>query len=440
MKVRASIAIFLVLAVLQISSATPLSAAESQDGPVATIAELEKEARARVGAKPRAELAAETSELFKDVESMESPDSNHIPNYLRAVAARPDAVKPLAHLVKTFLYSGEVRPEVKMGMGLRIAQIQNSPYVAAHMQRLLRASAHGQEVLQAIRSGNFDGMTPADHLALSYATLLTGDVHGVSDSDFQNVRGYFNDAQVVELTMTVCFFNYFTRFSEGLDLPVEPWVLDSSAKPQGESYQAPIARVALISDVEMDATSSTQANMKEAKAQSNGLGLGFANSMRAMLRAPELAQAWMAYGFGIRKNAAVGRDVLLQVSFAVSMANGCRYCTLHQVLGLHRLGVDPAKLLAMQKTDDVLTSRERVAVLFARKLTRAPASVTDDDYAKVRAEFGTDGALDVLLQTCTFAFMNRFTDGLHLPSEDEAIRVYREVYGSDWKQQVRQGN
>jgi hypothetical protein len=29
--------------------------------------------------------------------------------------------------------------------------------------------------------------------------------------------------------------------------------------------------------------------------------------------------------------------------------------------------------------------------------------------------------------------MNRFTDGLRLPSEDEAIKVYREVYGKDFE-------
>jgi len=29
--------------------------------------------------------------------------------------------------------------------------------------------------------------------------------------------------------------------------------------------------------------------------------------------------------------------------------------------------------------------------------------------------------------------MNRLTDGLRLPSEDEAVRVYRETYGSDWQ-------
>ena len=71
----------------------------------------------------------------------------------------------------------------------------------------------------------------------------------------------------------------------------------------------------------------------------------------------------------VREKETVGRDIKLQVSFAVSMANECRYCTLHQVLGLRRLGVDPGKLVAMKKDDSMLTPRELVAVQFARKLT-----------------------------------------------------------------------
>ena len=42
------------------------------------------------------------------------------------------------------------------------------------------------------------------------------------------------------------------------------------------------------------------------------------------------------------------------------------------------------------------------------------------------------------MQTGSFAFMNRFTDGLRLPSEDEAVKIYQETYGdgtykTDWK-------
>ena len=163
-----------------------------------------------------------------------------------------------------------------------------------------------------------------------------------------------------------------------------------------------------------------------------GWGIGMANSQRAMLRVPGIQAAWRAFGAGFREKASIPRDIQLQISFAVSTANECRYCTLHQVLGLRRLGVDPVKLQAMRKDDSVLTPRELAAVKFARKLTDRPAGITNEDYAAVKQAFGDAGALEVLLQTCTFAFMNRFTDGLQLPSEDEAVRVYLDTYGATW--------
>ena len=84
-------------------------------------------------------------------------------------------------------------------------------------------------------------------------------------------------------------------------------------------------------------------------------------------------------------------------------------------------------------TDDTaLTPRELVAVTFARKLTAEPSKMTDADYDALKAEFGERGALELVLQTCNFAFMNRFTDGLRLPSEDEAVRVYLETYGANY--------
>jgi alkylhydroperoxidase family enzyme len=190
-----------------------------------------------------------------------------------------------------------------------------------------------------------------------------------------------------------------------------------------------VPRIALVSDVEMEAVGKAVAAAKEQAASASGLGLGIANSQRAMLRSPEISAAWRAYGATVRAKSSVERSTLLQVSFAVSMANGCRYCTIHQVLGLRRLDVDITKLVAMKRDDTSLTPRELAAVRFARKITGDPLSGNPADYATLRAEFGEQGALDVLLQTCAFSFMNRFTDGLRLPSEDEAIRVYREVYG-----------
>jgi AhpD family alkylhydroperoxidase len=396
---------------------------------VTPLKDLQQQARSRESARPRVALLDSADPVFKGIETLEPASSDRIPNYLRALGSAPHTAQPFAHLVKTALYSGALEPEVKLAMALRISQLLDSPYVAAHTRRLLASTERGQGLLTILESGNFDSLAPSDHLAVNYAEWLTQDVHGVSNDDFRRVRGHFNDGQVVELTTTVCFFNYFTRFTEALRLPVEPWILQSKAEPAHGTYSAPIARVTLISDAEAKALAEFQ---ERAAKNSNGWGIGLANSMRSMLLAPEMASAWFGLGNSVREYDAVSREIKLQVSFAVSTANGCRYCTLHQVLGLRKLGVSPAKLMQMKKDDSALTLEERTAVLFARKLTRQPSSIEDADYQKLSDHFGVQGALEVLFQTCTFAYMNHYTDGLRLPSEDEAIRTYRETYGTDW--------
>lgn len=400
--------------------------------PIVSLAVIEKEAQKRTDAKPRVALAPVDAPVFTAGERFEPLGTGEIPNYLRALAALPKAVRPFAELVQAALYKGQVAPELKMAMGLRVAQINNSPYVAAHMLRLLRADERGRRMLAQVENNSPRG---ADALAFVYAESLTRDINGVSDADFQKTRGAFNDSQIVELTMTVAFFNYFTRLAEALRLPVEPWALAASAgqtRAATSSYQPPPARVGLISNEEIRAVGETVAAAKDPARQAGGLGLGVANSQRAMMRAPEFGLAWRAYGNAVREYATVNREMKLHVSFAVSMANGCRYCTLHQVLGLRRVGVDPAKLVAMKKDDAALSPRELTAVNFARKLTREPSGVGDADFAALQAEFAEQGALEVLLQTCAFSFMNRFTDALRLPSEDEAIKTYQETYGSDY--------
>jgi len=417
-----------VLSVSLLASAAPGLAATPS---ISTLAELESQARARVTAQARVPLASDTAAVFRGIDSLEPAGNTRVPNYLRALAVKPATVKPFAHLIRTFAYEGTLPPSLKLAMATRIAQVNRSPYGAAHLSRLLRATGpDGEALLTRLRANQIDLMTPADRLALRWAELQTQDIHGMTDEEFRQLRGYYSDSEIVELTFTVCFFNYFTRMVEGLGLPVEPWALDPAQTPAPApvvSRDRTPARVALLSDGEIDGSSDALRAARRPVAGNAGLGIGMANSQRAMLRVPALAAAWREYGAASGESL-VGREILLQVSFAVSMANGCRYCTIHQVVGLRRLGVDPTKLLAMEKDDAALTPREKKAVVFARTLTANPSSVTDADYATLKTEFQEQGALEVLLQTCNFSFMNRFTDGLHLPSEDEAVKVYMDVY------------
>jgi AhpD family alkylhydroperoxidase len=397
-----------------------------QSRPLTSLQNLAQQARARVTATPRTTLDAAVA-----VRSLGSPET---PAFVRALGAMPAAVAPMAALPEAVLFKGTLRPEIKAAMGLRIAQVNGSPYVATHMVRVLRGNERGKVLQSALEASALSRLSTTEQAALHYAEALSRTVN-IAPSDFERVAAVFNDSEIVELTMTVCFFNFFTRYTEALNLPVESWAVDDAmAWPDRPAPHPVKPRVALLADDEITAAAAALAQATDPAAQQarGGWGIGMANSQRAMLRVPGIQAAWRAFGTAFRDKATVPRDIQLQISFAVSTANECRYCTLHQVLGLRRLGIDPAKLQAMRKDDSVLTPRELVAVKFARKLTDRPSGISDEDVAAVKKEFGEAGALEVLLQTCNFAFMNRFTDGLQLPSEDEAIKVYQETYGASW--------
>lgn len=374
-------------------------------------------------------LAPENAAVFANLggEGLDDPASGRVPNYLRALAGpSPGAVQPFAHLFKTVLYGGTISPETKAAMGLRIAKADGSSYLAAHLTRILKTTERGRTLLSATGDSVED---EKDRIALRYAIDLTRSVHGVSDVEFAQARAVYNDAQLVELTAATCFFNYFARFCQGAGLSQEEWVKETpNALPKVAAESDDTARVTLASNAELQTAAKMITPSPEVK---KGLGIGIANSQRAMLRVPDIGDAWWSYGKAVREGAKLSREMQLQISFAESMANGCRYCTLHQVMGLRRLGVDPAKLVAMEKDDSALSPRELAVVTFTRKLAKTPAAMQESDLTTLRAALGDDReAYDALLQTCMFSFMNRFTDGLRLPSEDEAVKVYQEVYGA----------
>jgi hypothetical protein len=126
--------------------------------------------------------------------------------------------------------------------------------------------------------------------------------------------------------MTTAFFNYFLRYCEGANLPVEKWAVDEAvAKVTPTKFEWPAARVALVSDEQMQAATETLANAQAQARNPQGLGIGIANSQRAFLLVPDVTKAWRAYTATSREYNTVSREIKLHVSFAISMLNGCRY-------------------------------------------------------------------------------------------------------------------
>ncbi len=284
---------------------------------------LNQAAKTQQTVQPNVPLAPDNADFLQGADVLEA---GKIPNYARGLALLPKSAKPLAETFKAYLYDGTIAPETKMAMGLRIAQVYGSAYPAVHLQRLLRASGNGQKMLTALAADNLAAMTPREQAALRYTELLTRDINLLTDAEFQQARVFFNDSQLVELTMTTAFFNYFLRYCEGANLPVEKWALEEPvAKISTAKFEWPAARVALVSDEQMKAATETMTNAQAQARNPQGLGIGIANSQRAFLLVPDITQAWRAYTTTAREYNSVAREIKLHVSFAISMLNGCRY-------------------------------------------------------------------------------------------------------------------
>lgn len=302
--------------------AAAFTTAFAQDN-VVSLDSLNQAAKQKLTAQPNVPLADISAEFIKGADVLEA---GKIPNYVRALALLPNAATPFATTFKAYLYNGTVAPETKMAMGLRIAQVYGSAYPAVHLQRLLRASDNGQKLLAHLQANNLAALTASQQAALRYTELLTRDINLLTDAEFQKARVFFNDSQLVELTMTTAFFNYFLRYCEGTNLPVEKWALEEPvAGIAAPKFEPPAARVALVSNEQMTAAAETQAAAASQARNPSGLGLGIANSQRAFLLVPDITKAWRAYTTASRDYNSVSREIKLHVSFAISMLNGCRY-------------------------------------------------------------------------------------------------------------------
>ena len=104
----------------------------------------------------------------------------------------------------------------------------------------------------------------------------------------------------------------------------------------------------------------------------------------------------------------------------VSSLNDCAYCVEHHFAGLQRLLGDEARGLAVRAAIEArdpvaapLDPAQIAAMGYARKLTEAPASVSEADVAALREAGFDDGEiLEINQVTAYFSYANRTVLGL----------------------------
>jgi hypothetical protein len=104
----------------------------------------------------------------------------------------------------------------------------------------------------------------------------------------------------------------------------------------------------------------------------------------------------------------------------------CPYCMGHcemnwEVAGLSKGEIaERSRLLAGDDWSSFPPAEQR-AFAFARKLTRAPGSISDEDIATMKRDFGPDRAVIVALNASRYHYMVRISNGFQLRLERENV-------------------
>src|SRR5438270_2930145 len=140
------------------------------------------------------------------------------------------------------------------------------------------------------------------------------------------------------------------------------------------------------------------------------------NAQKALAHRPEMLKNFLGFYGSVGKS--LERQLYELIYLRVSLINGCRYCTQHHVSSSKRVGLTPEDWAALKAGDySRINDKARVALTYIDKLTRAPQSITDTDFAPLREQFSEPEIVDLHLLTGLANLTNRFTDPLGLELE-----------------------
>ncbi len=140
------------------------------------------------------------------------------------------------------------------------------------------------------------------------------------------------------------------------------------------------------------------------------------NAQKALAHRPEMLKNFLPFYASVGRS--LDRKLCELIYLRVSLINGCHYCTQHHVASSKRVGLTAEDWSALKAGNySRYNEKERVALSYVEKLTRAPHDITDADFAALRKEFSEPEIVDIHLLTGLANLTNRFTDPLGLEVE-----------------------
>jgi uncharacterized peroxidase-related enzyme len=146
------------------------------------------------------------------------------------------------------------------------------------------------------------------------------------------------------------------------------------------------------------------------------------NVQKALAHRPEMLKNFLNFYASVGRS--LERKLYELIYLRVSFINECRYCTQHHLVSSKRVGLtseDWTELAAGNYSR--YSEKERAALTYAEKLTRAPHQIAEADFDELKKHFSEPEIIDLHMLAGLANLTNRVTDplGLELEFQEEKI-------------------
>ncbi len=167
-------------------------------------------------------LPLDATEHFREQFEHYRTTRGFVPNSIRTMARRPAIAAAFMQLNRAVLYEGTVAEELKMLVSLIASQAAGCRYCQAHMANLsslYQASDLKIRALWEFETSELFSLAERAALRLAYRAALVP--NETSGADFEELRKYFDDGQIVEIVASIALFGYLNRWNDTMATDLE---------------------------------------------------------------------------------------------------------------------------------------------------------------------------------------------------------------------------
>lgn len=138
------------------------------------------------------------------------------------------------------------------------------------------------------------------------------------------------------------------------------------------------------------------------------------NSVRILAHRPSILKAYYGFVQATFAPGALDERVKNLACLRTTLTNGCNYCTTHLYHLARAGGLTDDEILSVGRFEESsrFSSREKLAMRFARELTTKAGAVDGDILRDLTATFTPPEIVELTMSICLFNVFNRFNDVL----------------------------